>query len=409
MLRGLPPECTISSLPCAVNWTQRVNSPVPARSKAGSDGPGRTLLPVVTVVRAWAHECVVHNVCVTRRGWFLFLTMSLLWGVPYLFIKVALGELSPAVVVFARLALGALVLIPWALLTGAFAGLRVQWRSVVALGALIAGAFAMITIGERHITSSLTGLLIAAEPLLLAVLAWRFAADERVTGVRLVGLLVGFTGVLVLLGVDLAGDASAVLGAGLVLLAAVGYAVVALINSGPLRDTSPLGGVAAALGVAALLTAPWAAMNAPAHRPHPAVIGSVIALGVLCTAVAFVAFFSLIRLVGAAPASVITYVNPAVAVTLGVLILGEPLTAATVAGFLLILAGSWLSTGGTLPPRLAVSRSIPRRHLRGVGRPRPGGAGSSTQHATTMPTDLAMPATIFSAASRSSRLPSKAS
>jgi drug/metabolite transporter (DMT)-like permease len=289
---------------------------------------------------------------VTRRAWPLFALMSVVWGVPYLFIKVAVEELDPVVIVFARTFLAALVLLPVALHTGALRGLRRRAGAVLLLSLCeMIGPFLLISFGEQRISSSLTGLLIAALPLLVALLAIRLDVTERVTGSRLIGLLVGIGGVATLLGLDVGGQPSQLLGAAMVLTATVLYAAGSLLIK-RLSDLPPIGVITASLLVTSVALAPGAVATRPRTVPSARVLLALLALAVACTAIAFLAYFALIAIAGASRATVITYVNPSVAVTLGVLILGEPVTAATVAGFLLILAGSWLSTGGGLPPRL---------------------------------------------------------
>jgi drug/metabolite transporter (DMT)-like permease len=281
----------------------------------------------------------------TRRAWLLFAAVSLLWGVPYLFIKVAVAELPPVTVVFARVALAALLLWPVAVRRGALRGLRrrLPWLLVVAL-LEIAVPFLLISIGEQHVTSSLTGLLIASLPLFVALLALRFDAAERVGGLRLLGLVVGIGGVAALLGVDIGGDRTQLFGAAMVLLATCCYAASTLVVKHAFSDAPMLGVVTAATLIATVLLAPFTIAFTPARVPSTHVILALLALGALCTAAALTMFFTLIVEAGPSRAAVITYLNPAVAVALGVAILGEPLTVAIVAGFVLIIAGSWLST-----------------------------------------------------------------
>jgi drug/metabolite transporter (DMT)-like permease len=299
----------------------------------------------------------------SRRAWLLFAAVSLLWGVPYLFIKVAVAELPPVTVVFGRVVLAALLLGPVAARRGALRGLRgrLPWLLLVAL-LEITVPFLLISIGEQHITSSLTGLLIAALPLFVALLALRFDAAERVGGVRLLGLVVGIGGVAALLGVDIGGDRAQLFGAAMVLLATCCYASSTLVVKHAFSDAPMLGVVTAATMIASVLLAPFAAAFTPARMPSLHVILALLALGALCTAAALTMFFTLIVEAGPSRAAVITYLNPAVAVALGVAVLGEPLTVAIVAGFVLIIAGSWLSTRPptTLPARLAAMRGSPR-------------------------------------------------
>lgn len=310
----------------------------------------------------------------TRRGWLLFAALSIFWGIPYLFIKIAVRDLDPSVVVIARAGIAAIVLLPLAARRGILGQLRERWFSIAALALVqIAGPFLLISYGEQAISSSLTSLLIAAEPLLVALFALRFDPGERVGGSRLIGLLLGLGGVAALLGLDIGGDPHALLGAGLVLFATAGYAAGALLVKRPTIAALPtLGVVAVECACATVLVAPLAAVHLPHRLPDPAALASLLALGLVCTALAWLTFFALVAEVGASRGTVFTYVNPAVAVLLGVALLGEPVNATTVAGFLLIIAGSWLSTGGTPPPLRALAvRARQRAAGRGGEAPRP--------------------------------------
>ena len=191
----------------------------------------------------------------TRKGWILFIAMSLIWGIPYLFIKIALLELDPGVVVFARVGIAALVLIPIAIHQGVLRPLRQRWLAIVGLAFVqILGPFLLISFGEQHITSSLTSLLIATDPILVALLALRFDPGERVTGLRLVGLLIGIVGVAVLLGFDVGGDGQKLLGAAMVLLASLGYATSALLIRRPTISALPNLGVVSVLCLTSTLS-----------------------------------------------------------------------------------------------------------------------------------------------------------
>lgn len=278
--------------------------------------------------------------------------MGALWGLPYLLIKVAVAEVDPAVVVFVRLALSAVVLIPIAVAAGAFRnGLLRRWRRLGLIASVgIVVPFLLIGYGEQHITSSLAALLVASDPLFIVLLALVFDASERASGTRLLGLVLGLIGVAALFGLDVGGDSLGLLGAAMVLVAAVCYALSALLVKG-LADVPRLGSVTATCGVAAVLIAPLAATRLPTRMPDAGVIAAMLALGVLCTALAYVLYFSLILEAGATRSSLITYVNPAVAVLLGVVILSEPLTLGTVVGFGLILVGCALATGLRVPRR----------------------------------------------------------
>jgi drug/metabolite transporter (DMT)-like permease len=291
-----------------------------------------------------------------------FAAVSALWGIPYLFIKIAVGELSPGFVAWGRIAIGAAVLLPFAWRMGALRGLRGRLRWVVAYAACEIGVpFVLIALGERYVSSSLASILIATMPLIVALLALRFAPAERPTPSRLMGLVTGLVGVVALLGIDVAGHPSELFGAACVLVATVGYATAPIIINRQLSDQHPLGPVTAGLILTTFVLAPLAALTAPTAVPSGDVIASVIVLGVGCTALGLVLFFVLITEAGPSRASVITYINPIVAVALGVTLLDERLGAGAVAGLLLILAGSWLATDGRLPPRLAAVATRLRR------------------------------------------------
>jgi drug/metabolite transporter (DMT)-like permease len=280
---------------------------------------------------------------VSGRGWVLFASMGVLWGIPYLMIKVAVEGVSVPVLVFVRTAIGAAVLLPLALRAGRPTWLRERWRPLLAFAVIeIMIPWGLLSDAERYITSSMTGLLIAASPI-LAVLIGRLTGDaERLGLARWAGLAVGIAGVAVLAAPAL-GDGSpwAIVE---VLLVALCYATAPIIAARRLSDVPALPMTAVCLGGAALVYAPPAALTWPQSLPDGQVLAALAGLAVLCTALAFLVFFALIREVGPSRALVFTYVNPAVAVTAGVLVLGEPLTASILVSFVLILAGSVLAT-----------------------------------------------------------------
>jgi drug/metabolite transporter (DMT)-like permease len=304
----------------------------------------------------------------SARAWASFFAVSVLWGIPYFFIKVAVDDgVPPAFLAWARVALGALILgaIAWRL--GLLRSLRGRWRNLWVYAILeIALPFPLIAAGEQNVSSSLAAILIASVPLMVAVLAFWVDHSERVTGTRLAGLFLGFGGVVALVGLDVAGDAGELVGAGAILLAAVGYALAPMLLKLNLADIDPRATMAGALAIASLVLTPAAIVAPPSGSVSGEAIGSVVALGIFCTAAALVLFGALVAEVGAGRALVITYVAPVVAVALGVAVLGERPGAGAIAGLLLIIAGSWLSTGGRLPPGLAavVTRWRPRRRSR---------------------------------------------
>ena len=288
----------------------------------------------------------------TPRGWALFGAVSVVWGVPYLFIKLAVEDLSPGFVAWSRVAMAALILLPIAWRAGALRGLPLRWLAAFALFE-ISIPFPLIAFGEQRVSSSLAAILIAAVPLVIAFLALRFDRGEQPTRTRFIGMLIGLGGVVALVGIDVGGDGSELLGAAAVLAATFGYATGPLIVKRHLSGGDPLGPVAGALGIASIFLLPLALGGLPTETPSGDAVASVIVLGLICTAVAFLIFFRLIAEIGPSRASIITYVNPVVALALGVAILGEHVTTGAVCGLLLILAGSWLSTDGRVPPGLA--------------------------------------------------------
>ncbi|HWJ31909.1 MAG TPA: DMT family transporter [Gaiellaceae bacterium] len=280
----------------------------------------------------------------TRRGAVLFGAMCLIWGVPYLMIRVAVRELAPVTLVFLRTAIGAALLAPFAAWRRELRPLVARWWPLLAYTVIeVVIPWVLLARAETKLTSSLTGLLIAAVPLVGAVVVAITGSRERQGRRRWLGLLVGIGGVAALVGLDVGQvDALAVAEVGGV---AVCYAIGPIILSRRLSDVPALGVVAASLVIATVLYAPFAAASWPASMPSAHVVESVIGLAVVCTALAFLVFFALIAEVGPVRATVITYVNPAVAAVLGVAILSEHLSAGMLVGFTLILAGCVLATG----------------------------------------------------------------
>ncbi|MFC3989449.1 DMT family transporter [Actinoplanes siamensis] len=278
-----------------------------------------------------------------RRAWLLFVLVSVLWGIPYFLIKIAIDDLSPMLVVAGRCAIAAAALLPVAALRGSLPALRGR-LPVTGLLALvhIVGPFLLITYGEQHISSSLTGILIAIEPVVIALL---MAGSEPITNLRLAGLVAGFAGVVILVGLDVSGDRWGLIGAGMVLLAALSYAYATKLVQQHVADVPPDALTAATTTISTLVLIPFALF----HLPPAGSVGAdswlaLGGLGVLCTALAMLAFYRLIGLAGSNKAGLVTYVNPVVAALLGVALLHEPVGVGTVAGFLLIVAGCWLST-----------------------------------------------------------------
>ncbi|MBF6469158.1 DMT family transporter [Nocardia beijingensis] len=277
----------------------------------------------------------------TRRGWALFLVMGVIWGVPYAMIRVAVEDLDPIVVAFGRTLIGGLLLLPVALFSRALAPVFRRWRPLLLYTLVeITGPWFLIGYAETTLHSSTVGLLIAAVPLIAVVIVTALGHD-RFDARRLLGLLIGFAGVTALVGLDVdLGNPAAIAAIG---LTTIGYAVGPIVINRALADLPPLGVVTASLLLAAAIYAPFAGWLWPARVTADA-SWSVLGLAVICTAAAFLLFFALIAEVGPARATVITYINPAVAIMLGVTVLDEPLTAGMAIGFPLVILGSVLGT-----------------------------------------------------------------
>lgn len=296
-----------------------------------------------------------------RRDWIQFGALAAMWGASYLFIKVALEDVSPAMVVFVRTGLAALVLLPFALGSNALAGLRGRlWPVAVLALVQVAAPFMLISAGEEHISSSLAGILVATAPIFTFLLATGLDQDERADGVALAGVALGIAGVVLLLGVD-AGGGTAVLAGGLmVVLASLGYALGSFYLKRRFAGVAPLGTVTATMAASALMALPLAALTAPHEAPSIDALGSLAALGILGTGISFVIFYTLIARIGASRTSLVAYVAPGFAVLYGVVLLDESFGAATLAGLVMIVGGSWIAAEGRLPWQPRARRLRPR-------------------------------------------------
>jgi drug/metabolite transporter (DMT)-like permease len=286
---------------------------------------------------------------VNRRAWILLLTLSAIWGASYMLIKIGIRDFSPGMVAFLRVALAAGILLAIAGGRGALGGFRDRiW--IVALLALVqvAGPFLLINAGEQEISSSLAGILVTSTPLFTALLAMRFDHEERSEGSRLLGVALGVAGVVVLLGVDLGGSGDALLGGLAVVLAGLGYAIGGLVGKHQMSDRPPIGVAAWVLTGSTLILLPVAVLGLPDSAPGLGPVGAVSLLGVLGTGFAFVILYELFATIGPSRAWTVTYLAPGFAVVYGAVLLDEKITAITLIGLALILAGSYLAAeGGT--------------------------------------------------------------
>lgn len=281
----------------------------------------------------------------TRRGLLLFAALGLAWGIPYLFIKVAVGELDPAMVVLARSGLAALLLLPLALFRREVGPVLRRWRPMLAYTVVeIVIPWYFLSSAEQHLPSSTAGLLLAAVPLAGVAVAFAMGRPARLSGMNWLGIAIGMLGVAALVGLDVGG--SDLLSVGEMAIVVVGYALGPAILSRWMSDLPGVGVVAVSLAGAAVAYIPVVVLTGgwPSAWPSAAVIVAIIVLAVVCSALAFLLMIGLVSEIGPVRATTITYVNPAVAILAGVIVLGERVTVWTVVGFVLVLAGSWLVT-----------------------------------------------------------------
>ena len=273
--------------------------------------------------------------------------MSVIWGIPYLLIKVAVRDLPPFAIVAGRTLLAAVVLVPLAANKGALRPVLKRWKPLLAFTILeMAVPWLLLTNAEKRLPSGLTGLLVATVPLIATIVAFALGDRAVLRPVRLAGIAVGIAGVGVLVGLGGDGGSLHTWSVVQVLLVAVGYASAPFIATRLLGDVPALGVVALSLAAVAVSFTPVAIATRPDDMPPWGAVWSVVGLAVICTGVAFIVFFALLEEVGPTTAPLITFVNPAVALSLGVILLGEAITAGLVLGFPLVLAGCWLATRG---------------------------------------------------------------
>ena len=281
----------------------------------------------------------------TRKSWSLFIAVGFLWGIPYLLIRVAVRDFSPAMVVFSRVLIGALILVPLAIHQKSFrAALRNSKYILLYAAVEIMGPWFLITKAEMKISSGLAGLLVATVPIWATIYA-SFTGDKTVWHrKRIMGLIVGFAGLVAVVGIESLSGKNSLWAIFSILVAAVGYAVAPNMIMKKLPNVSGLAINALAMTMAAVVYAPFAILQWPTGHVSRNSLLSVIGLGIFPTAMAFVVFFAVLKDIGPARASLVTYLNTAFAVLLGVLILSEPLTLGIVIGLPLVLAGSYFAS-----------------------------------------------------------------
>ena len=279
----------------------------------------------------------------SRRNLLLLVVLSAIWGSSFLFIKLGVDELEPAVVALGRLVVGAAILLPIAAARGGLGVLRPHLRTVAVLGAFNnALPFWLLGFAETRIDSGLAAVIQAAAPIFTVVLAIRLDPTQRASGLRLAGIAIGFVGVALLVGVQTGGQ---IVGALAVLGAALCYAIAALFAGTQARGLPPLHVAAGQLGCGALLIAPLGLLQLPSSSPPAQAVLAIVALGAFGSALAYVLYFALIARAGASRAILVTYLVPAFALCYGALFLDEPVTPSAIGGLALILAGTTLATG----------------------------------------------------------------
>lgn len=304
-----------------------------------------------------------HPRLVDRRSWILLGFLASLWGASYLFIKIGLEDFSPAMVVFLRTLLAAVVLAPLALRRGALRGLRPLLWPIVLLAAIqVAVPFLLISWGQEEISSSLAGILVASAPILTALLAVFIARDERPSAFGGVGIGIGIVGVALLLGVDVGGDSAALVGGLAVVVASLGYALGGFYLKARFREAQPIGMVAATMLASAVLVLPLALASFPADGPGLGSMAAMAALGAGGTGIAFVIYYTLIGSVGPVKTSIVAYIAPVFAVFYGVVFLDEAFTLGTLVGMALILSGSWIAGQARSPGRTTAAAPVEAAH-----------------------------------------------
>ena len=285
----------------------------------------------------------------SRRNWFLFFFVGFIWGIPYLLIKVAVEDLSPPVIVFARVAIGAAILIPIAMKHGSLIPAIKAWKYVIpyAIGEMV-GPWFLITAAEQNMTSGLTGLLVATVPIWTTIIASMHGDKTVWHHKRLLGILVGFIGIVLVVGIESFSGRQSIVAIAMVIVASIGYAWAVTMVTTKIPHIEPISINGVAMVFTAIVYLPFALIYAPDKAPSIEALSSVLALGLFPTAMAFILFFQLIKDIGTARGSLVTYLNTAFAVILGVIILREPFTLGIAIGLPLVLIGSYFASRKTV-------------------------------------------------------------
>jgi drug/metabolite transporter (DMT)-like permease len=284
----------------------------------------------------------------SRRNWFLFIFVGFLWGIPYLLIKVAVEELSPTIIVLSRVVIGSAILIPMAMRRGSLMPAIKAWRYVIpyAIGEMI-GPWFLITAAEEKMTSGLAGLLVATVPIWATLIASMHGDKTVWQSKRLIGILIGFIGIVLVVGIESFSGRQSIVAIFMILIAAIGYAWAVTMVTSKIPHIEPISINAVAMVFTVIVYLPFLFIYMPDKVPSTEALGSVIILGLFPTALAFILFFQLIKDIGTARGSLVTYLNTAFAVMLGVIILNEPFTLGIAIGLPLVLIGSYFASRKT--------------------------------------------------------------
>lgn len=281
----------------------------------------------------------------SRKGTILFIALSVIWGIPYLFIRVAIDELDPTVVIFARSLPAAVLLLLWSWKRGVLRSNLKYWKAATLFAAVeMIFPWWLITAAEKDISSGLTGVLLATVPLAGVLIARVQGDSNALNSKRLLGLLTGIVGVFLLVGFNPGKESVALIPVAMVLVAAIGYAFGPVVINRVLAGADDGTVIAMSLTVVSVVYAPLAFILRPTQSTTVSAWVAVAILAIVCTTIAFLVFFALINEVGPIRATLVTYINPAVALLLGIIFLSEPITPGLIIGFPLVLAGSWIAS-----------------------------------------------------------------
>lgn len=281
----------------------------------------------------------------TRRGWGLFALVGALWGVPYLFMKVAVEELSTPLIVFARVLIGALVLIPLAFYKKTLAPALKYWKYILLYAVLeMVIPWSLITSSQRDLSSGVVALLVATVPIWATFFAHYSGDTTAAHRTRIFGIAIGLLGIALIVGIESLNDVANIFALFSVLVAAFSYAWAVNMITSKAPDASGVAINGIAMAISTAIFAPFALTNLPKSTPSSDAILATIGLGVLCTAIAFWIFFKVLDEIGPARASLVVYPNTAIAVVLGIILLDEKLTLAIAIGLPLVLVGSYYAS-----------------------------------------------------------------